>query len=158
MPRSAIVLALGAAIYLVLMGPLGVTFDATPLVVGSVVLVAATAGRAHRLMATALTLIGWGVAVLLTRHGPLPDDREAATFLVAAGLGLLASRLVARLRPGVEVGEGSTVLVVGGMAFFFAFDAAWIYDWPAWTAALVAWASWEALRPRRVLPERLPAR
>lgn len=144
MPRSAGILAVGAVTYLVLMGPLSVTFDATPLIVGLVVLAAGTIGRAPALTATGLTLVGWGLAVLLTRHGPLPDEREAATFLVGAGLGLLASRVVARARPGREVGEGSTVLVVGGAAFFLAFDAAWLYDWPVWTAVLMAWALWEA--------------
>lgn len=96
--------------------------------------------------------------MLLTRHGPLPDNREAATLLVGAGFGLLASRLAARIRPDVEIGEGSTALVVGGLAFFFAFDAAWLYDWPVWAGALVAWASWEVLRPRVRPTGRLPDR
>ncbi len=84
MPRSAGILAVGAVTYLVLMGPLSVTFDATPLIVGLVVLAAGTIGRAPALTATGLTLVGWGLAVLLTRHGPLLDEREAATFLVGA--------------------------------------------------------------------------
>lgn len=152
---SAVVFAAGAVVYAALMGPLGLTFDATPLVVGSIALAAATVGRAPRLTATALTLIGWGAAVLLTRHGPLPDEREAAAFLVGGGLGLVASRVVARVLPKVEVGDGSSVLVVGGTAFFIAFDADWLYDWPAWTAALVAWAAWEAVH-RRATPRRSP--
>jgi hypothetical protein len=148
MPGPAIVLGLGALAYAALLGPLGVTFDATPLVVGSLALAAAVLGRAPRLTATALTLIGWGAAVMLTRHGPLPEAREAASFLVGGGLGLLAARLVARWRPDLDVGDGSAVLVVGGMAFFLAFDADWLYDWPIWSAFLVAWALWEGRSSR----------
>ena len=136
-------------VYAALFGPLGVTFDATPLVVGSIALAAAALGRAPRLTATALTLIGWGVAVMLTRHGPLPDAREAASFLVGGGLGLLTARLLARWRPDLDVGDGSTVLVVGGMAFFLASDVDWLYDWPIWSAFLVGWALWEGLTSRR---------
>ena len=123
MPWSAIVLGLGALVYGGLLGPLGVTFDATPLLFGAIALAAALLGRNPRLTAAALTLIGWGAAVMLTRHGPLPDEREAAAFLVGGGLGLLTARLVARRRPDLDLGDGSSVLVVGGMAFFLAFDA-----------------------------------
>ncbi|MCA1691661.1 MAG: hypothetical protein LC733_05460 [Actinobacteria bacterium] len=86
---------------------------------------------------------------MLTRHGPLPDEREAAAFLVGSGLGLLTARLVARGRPDLDAGDGSSVLVVGGMAFFLAFDADWLYDWPVWCASLVGWALWEWLSSRR---------
>lgn len=149
MPWSAIVLGLGGLIYAGLVGPLGLTFDATPLLVGAIALVAALLGRNPRLIATALTLIGWGAAVMLTRHGPLPGEREAAAFLVGGGLGLLTARLVGRRRPDFDVGDGSSVLVVGGMAFFLAFDADWLYDWPVWCASLVGWALWEWLSSRR---------
>ena len=150
MPPSTIILGVGAVLYALAMGPLGLTFDATPLMIGGIALAAAVLGRASRLSATALTLIGWGAAVMLTRHGPVPDQREAAAFLVGAGLGLLTARLVARTRAGVDVGEGSTVLVVGGMAFYLAFDARWLYDWPIWTALLVGWGVWEWIHHRRV--------
>ena len=149
MPLSPIVFGLGAVIYALALGPLGVTFDATPLMVGAVALAAAVIGRTPPLAATALTLIGWGAAVLLTRHGPVPDEREAAAFLVGAGLGLLTARLVGRARPDVEVGEGSAVLVVGGLAFYLAFDAPWLYDWPIWTAALIGWGGWEWVSEHR---------
>ena len=148
-PWSAAVLALGALLYAGSIGLLGVTFDATPLLVGGIALAAALLGRTPRLTATAFTLIGWGAAVMLTRHGPLPDEREAAAFLVGSGLGLLAARLVGRMRPDLDVGDGSSVLVVGGMAFFLAFDADWLYDWPVWSAALLGWALWEWLSSRR---------
>nr|MDQ3642927.1 hypothetical protein [Actinomycetota bacterium] len=149
MPSSAVILGLGALLYALALGALGLTFDATPLMIGGIALAAAVLGRAPRLTATALTLIGWGAAVMLTRHGPVPDQREAAAFLVGAGLGLLTARLVARARAGVEVGEGSTVLVAGGLAFYLAFDADWLYDWPIWAALLVGWGVWEWIDHRR---------
>lgn len=149
MPSSTVILGVGALLYALALGPLGLTFDATPLMIGGIVLAAALLGRAPRLTATALTLIGWGAAVMLTRHGPVPDEREAAAFLVGAGLGLLTARLVARRRADVEVGEGSTVLVFGGIAFYLAFDADWLYDWPIWTALLVGWGVWEWIHHRR---------
>ncbi len=152
MPPSTAVFGLGAVIYALMLGPFGVTFDATPLIFGAIALAAAVLGRAPGLTATALTLIGWGLAVMLTRHGPVPDEREAAAFLVGAGLGLLAARLVARRRADVDLGEGSTVLVVGGLAFYLAFDADWLYDWPIWSASLLVWAAWEWIRHRGALP------
>ena len=149
MPPSTIVLVLGALIYALLLGALNVTFDATPLIFGVVALAAAILGRAPRLTATALTLIGWGGAVMVTRHGPVPDEREAAAFLVGAGVGLLAARLLGRARPDIAAGAGSTVLIVGGLAFYFAFDADWLYDWPIWSASMVGWGAWEWVVHRR---------
>lgn len=146
MPITALVLVLGAVVYAILQGPLGLTFDATPLLLGVIVATAAIAGRATRLGATALVLAGWGTAVLLVRHGPLPGDREAAAFLVGAGLGLIAARLLARAGPGRELGDGSMAVFLGGLTFYLAFDIAALDEWPLWVAALVAWGAWETVR------------
>lgn len=148
---TAAVFGAGAVIYALMLGLFDVTFDATPLIVGTIALAAAVLGRAPRLVATALTLIGWGAAVMLTRHGPVPNEREAAAFLVGAGLGLLAARLLGWRRADLDLGEGSTVLVAGGLAFYLAYDADWLYDWPIWTAFLLGWAAWEWARHRRAL-------
>lgn len=150
MPRSSLVFLAGAAVYALLQTAGGVTFDATPLTIGIIALVAAVAGRSPGITATAFALIGWGLAVLLVRHGPLPDGREAAAFLVGAGAGLVAAHLLARSRRTRTLGDGSAVLVVGGLAFYFAFDFDWLLDWPVWAATLVAWAAWEAAGRRRV--------
>ncbi len=141
--RPGAVLLGGALVYALALGLLGVTFDATPLLVGLVVLAAAVIGRSPRLVAAGLALSGWGSAVLLVRHGPLPDEREAAAFLLGAGAGLVAARLLARTRPGLDLGDGSMALVAGGIGFYFAFDASWVYDWPFWTVVLLGWAAWE---------------
>lgn len=136
-------LAGGAVLYALCLGGLGATFDLTPLFLGSVVLVAAVAGGRLRLVRTALVLIGWGLAVMAVRHGPLPDIREAPAFLVGAGLGLVVATLVARARPGQNLGDGGTALVLGGLAFYLAFDEPWLVDWPFWAVATAAWAAWE---------------
>ncbi|MGH9224060.1 MAG: hypothetical protein ACRD2W_09840 [Acidimicrobiales bacterium] len=148
MRRSAVVLAAGAGVYAMLQGPFGLTFDATPLLVGVIVLSAATTGGARRLAASGLVLVGWGATVVLVRHGPLPDEREAAAFLVGAGLGLVAARLVSGSadRP---LGDGSTAVVAGGAAFYLAFEWSWLGQWPVWVVVLLVWAGWELARPPR---------
>lgn len=114
---GALVLALGAVAYAVILGPVGLTFDATPLVVGAIALAAAAVGRATHLVASGCALAGWGAAVLVVRHGPLPDTREAAAFLIGAGLGLVAARVMARAGHGRPLADGATALVLGGVAF-----------------------------------------
>lgn len=145
----AATLLVGAMAYALLVGGVGVTFDATPLLVGLVALAAAVLGHSTRMVATGLALAGWGAAVLLVRHGPLPDDREAVAFLVGAGAGLVVARVIARARPDLQLGDGSVALVAGGIAFYLAFDATWIDDWPLWTAVMVGWAAWEARQTGR---------
>lgn len=145
---AGLVIAAGAAAYALALGPGGVTFDVTPLFLGAVALAAAVLGGRLVLVSTALGLMGWGAAVMLVRHGPLPDAREAPAFLVGAAVGLAVAALLARARPGLRLGDGSLALVVGGLGFYFAFDEPDLYDWPVWTAVLVVWAAWELVRPR----------
>lgn len=86
------VLLVAAVGYALGVGSGGVTFDITPLATG----LAGVIGRAWRLVPIGLVLAGWGVAVVLVRHGPLPSGREAPAFLVGAGVGMLAAQVVAR--------------------------------------------------------------
>jgi hypothetical protein len=143
-------LLLGAAVFAVLRGIVGVTFNATPLLLGLVVVAAMALRGRQASWGAGLVLTCWGAAVLLVREGPLPDGREAAAFLVAAGIGLLLAGLVvpAAHRGGALMG-GALTLVYGGLAFYFAFDTARLLDWPVWTIALVLWASVELVRARR---------
>ncbi len=148
-PAAAI--AVGAAAYAALVGGLGVTFNATPLIVGVVALVAAGLGRTDRLLPIAATLIGWGAAVLLVRDGPLPDAREAPAFLVGIALGLLAGHhLLRRMGSSASLVGGAWASLSGGLAFYLAYDVDALADWPVWTAFLGAWAVTEAFRARRV--------
>lgn len=141
---AGLVLLAGAGAYALALGPGGVTFDVTPLAVGLVVVVAGLASRSDRLVVIALPLIGWGAAVLATRHGPVPDDREAPAFLMGAGLGLVAATLLAR-RVGASTTGAAAAVVSGGAAFYLAFDVEAVSRWPLWAGALVVWAGWEAL-------------
>ena len=145
MPRSALVLALGAGVYALAIAALGVTFNATPLIIGLVVLAAALVGDRPQLTGTGLVLVGWGAAVLGVREGPLPADRTAAAFLLGAGLGLVLTRLLHRLT-GTDLGDGAYAVMSGGLAFYLAYDVPELGEWPVWAAALLAWAVWEAAR------------
>lgn len=127
----------GAAAYWYAVERLGVTFDATPLIFGLVALVGSAVRP--RLLASAVLLLVWGGVVLLVRHGPLPDDREAPLFLLAFGVG--AALLVALRRwipPKVALESVAAVLVGGGAGFYLAgedtvFTSAWF-----WSAVLLA--------------------
>ncbi len=141
-----LVLAGGAVVYALALGPGGATFDLTPLLVGAIVVAAAYLGSRRDLLPTGCVLAGWGAAVMLVRHGPLPGEREAPAFLVGAGIGLVAVSLLARRR---AVGGGGLALVVGGLGFYLAFDDPSLFnDWPLWTVVLAAWAAWELARSR----------
>jgi glucan phosphoethanolaminetransferase (alkaline phosphatase superfamily) len=125
----------GAAGYLLLVGVVGVTFDATPLVFGTVMLVAAR--YRPRLIVAAAALLLWGAAVLLARHGPVPADREAALVMVAFGLaGLLMVWPRALVPPRVALEGLSVVLLAGGAAFYLAYDLPVLTDARLWAAAL----------------------
>lgn len=94
---AGVVLAVAAAVYAGLVGGAGVTFDITPLAVGLAAVAAGLVGRRRRrLVPIGLTLVGWGAAVLLVLNGPLPDDRQAAGYLIGTAVGLLAASAVAR--------------------------------------------------------------
>ena len=135
--RAAAVYAIGAALYYAAIDGLGVTFDATPLLIGAVMLAASVFRR--RLLASAVLLLAWGAAVLLVRHGPLPDHREAPVFLIAFGLAMAALVLLRRwLDPRIALESAAIVLLAGGLAFYGAFasdvfTSAWL-----WSAALLA--------------------
>src|SRR5918992_3851946 len=115
---TPLVLLLGAGAYGFSVEALGLTFNATPLFCGAVVLVAA-AGR-RELVPPALALVGWGASVLLVREGGLPDDREAGAFLVGATAGLLAAYALGRLYPRIARGMGGAIATVlaGGLALY----------------------------------------
>jgi len=142
---SGIVLVAAAAAYAAALGVGGVTFNATPLLVGLAAIVAGAAGRTTRLMSVGLALAGWGVAVLAVRNGPLPDNRSAPAFLVGVALGLLAADRFA-LRRHERITGAIIASVVAGLAFYAAYDVAALGRWPAWAIALALWGGWELVR------------
>lgn len=147
--RGGLLLVAGAGVYALLVGALGVTFDATPLILGLVALAAGVLGPSGGLVPPGLALVGWGAAVLLVRAGPIADAREAPAFLVGAGLGVLAAVLLSRGNASAARPVGAAVAVVlGGLAFFLAYDLSELSDWPLWATALVAAGAGELARAR----------
>ncbi len=142
---AGFVLIAGAAVYAVLVGAAGVTFNCTPLVIGVSACAAGLLGRSRRLVPIGLTLVGWGAAILLVRDGPLPDDRVAPAYLVGAAIGLLAAHAVARPWHLSLTGALMTALI-SGTVFYVAYDIDTLADWPVWAAALTVWGAFEVVR------------
>lgn len=142
------VLVVAAIIYALGVGGGGVTFDITPLAVGLAAVLAGLIGRAWRLVPIGLVLAGWGLAVVLMRHGPLPEGREAPAFLVGAGVGMLAAQVVAR-RHRLTLTGATITLIIGGLSFYAAYDIAALGRWPVWAVSLAAWGTYEAFLVRR---------
>lgn len=137
----------GAVVYALLLGAAGVTFNVTPLAFGAVVAAAAVAGGSPRLGSIAAGLVGWGVAVVLVRSGPLPDDHESAAFLVGAAAGVAVGSVIA-YRGGIPATAAAITLVSSGVAFYFEIDHPSVLgSWRFWAVVLLAWALWEWWRP-----------
>ena len=150
---AAATLGGAALLYAVALGAGGVTFDVTPLFIGLSALAAGLLGRSRHLLPPGAVLCGWGAAVLLIRHGPLPADREAPGFLIGVGVGLVAAHLLAR-RTGASTLGAAMTAATGGLAFYAAYDISALGRWPVWAGALVVWAIWEAVIHPRI--ERSP--
>lgn len=150
---GALVLLSGAAVLLVLRGVVGVTVDATPLLVGVPAVVAGIVGRRANLLAAGLTLSGFGLAVLAVRHGGLPAAREAPAVVIGVAAGILLAAVATRWldRPG-DLAVGGLAALGAGLAFWFAYDTAVVLSYWVWTGGLVAWAGAElwAARSRGV--------
>jgi len=144
----------GAGAYALAYGALGVTFNATPLSIGVIALLAGLVGTRRHLVPVGLALAGWGVGVLLAAEVDGLGDRTTALHVVGFGAGLGLVRLLA---PAEERGSwltsASLAVLVSGLAYLMAFDVGQLGKWQAWTAAMVLWGLWE-LRPS---PERAGA-
>lgn len=140
-----LVLAGGALAYSAMVGYGDVTFNVTPLVVGLAAVIAGALGRAPHLVPIGTTLVGWGLAVLAVREGPLPDEREAPAFVIGLGAGLVAGRLLTS-RTHTPLGGAAITVLVAGVALYFATDLRVLIEWPTWTGLLLLWAAWETYR------------
>lgn len=150
-----ILLGVGAAFYAIVQGAADITFNATPLTVGIIAMIAGLASGIDRLVPIGLTLVGWGTAVMLVREGPLPDDREAPSFMIGVAIGLLLALLYGR-RVGVEITGAIVTAIVGGISFYLAFDVDEVFDWPLWAIAIALWAAFEAARLAWISSNRSP--
>jgi hypothetical protein len=146
--RVAVVLAAGAALFALARGALDVSFNATPLLLGLIAVVATLVRPGLRAWGLPAVLTVWGAAVLLVRDGPLPDPREAAVYLAAIGAGLLLGALTTTPAKRDDAWRGGAVTALsGGVLFFLAYDVALLTGWTLYVVALLAWAAWE-LRPQ----------
>jgi len=139
--RAAGPVYLAAAIaYFVAVEALGVTFDATPLLV-AIAMMAAGVVRG-RFPGAALPLASWGIAVLLVRHGPLADEREAPAFIVALAIGIALLVLLKGTRLEIDLATAvmgtAAVMAFGGVAFYLGFAYGMFLDAWFWALALAA--------------------
>ncbi len=144
---SALLLLAGAAVYALAVGGLGITFNATPLVIGVSALLAGLAGDRRHLIPVGLALCGWGVGVLTAAEIRSLEDRTTALHVVGFGAGLVLVRLVApKDRRGSWLTSASIAVLVSGLSFLGAADVEQLTTWWAWALAMAAWSIWE-LRP-----------
>ncbi len=119
---AAIYLA-GAAAYFLLVEVLGANFLITPLFMGGIMLVAST--QRPRLLAPAVLLGCWGLAVLLLNRGVLSGNRTAAVYIAAFGLASLILLLLRRrLSPPIALEGAAVVMIVSGLALYASYDVA----------------------------------
>jgi hypothetical protein len=146
---SGLVLLVGAGGYALAQGALGVTFNATPLMIGVIALLAGLVGTRRHLVPVGLALAGWGVGVLLAAEVDGLGDRTTALQVVGFGAGLGLVRLVAPAEQrGSWLTSASLAVLVSGLSYLLAFDMDQLGKWQGWTVAIVLWGLWE-LRPSR---------
>ncbi len=134
---AAGVYALGAALYFVLVQLAGLTFQATPLIFGGTLLVASV--FRPRVLAAALLLLCWGVAVALLNAGALPEARTGAAYMVAFGVAAAVMMLLRRwIAPPVALQSAAAVLLAGGLALYGAFDVDALGRGWLWTLVVLA--------------------
>lgn len=143
MPISArfgpsVALLAGAVAFYLLRPVLGLGFAITPLVVGVTATAAvALTPPARRSWVVPGVLVGWGLAVLLSREGVLPSEREGAATLVAIGIGiLLGAAATPSARRDEALRGGALALLGGGLLYWFAFEVAELRTWWAWALGL----------------------
>ena len=150
MVRAAVALAIGALAYALAEGVARLTFSATPLFIGVIVLTAAVVGGERHLTPNGLVLACWGAAVLAVGHGPIPGNRTAPGYLIGMAVGLFAVAFLANDHDRAAwTKTAALTAVAGGLAFYLAFDIAALDAWQLWATLLLGWAGLEALHPGR---------
>lgn len=126
----------GAAAYYAALQGLGVTFQATPLILG-IVMLAASIFRA-RLLASAVLLLAWGAAAIALEYEWLPRERSSAVYMIAFGLAALALLLLRRrVAPRVALESAAIIMLVGGLSFFAAYEVDALGRPWLWSLALI---------------------
>ena len=129
---AAAVYAAGAVLYFVAREALGMEFTLSPLFYGLMLL---AAGYFHRpLLAPAIVLICWGVAVVLDGKGPLAEGRTAQVHTFGFGLGALLLWLLRdRIDPAGSLQTVAIVMLVVAVWYYFVDDfpvleRAWLWS------------------------------
>ena len=129
---AAAVYAAGAVVYFVAREALGMEFTLSPLFYGLMLLGAASFRRP--LLAPAIVLICWGVAVVLDGKGPLEEGRTAQVHTFGFGLGaLLLWLLRGRIEPAGSLQTVAIVMLVVAVWYYFVDDypvleRAWLWS------------------------------
>lgn len=151
--RRGIVLLVGAALLVLLIGTDALEFYWLPLITGLVYLAAAAVGgRGGALWATGFMVTGWGIAVLLVSEEVVGMQYGPAAFLLGLGIGgVLAA--VAHQRGLISVSPLGVAATVALAGLFLAAEIRGLDNVVAgnvypYAILLAIWGAWE-LRPGR---------
>jgi hypothetical protein len=134
---AAAVYAAGAVIFFVLRQVVNVDFLLSPLLYG-LILLAGSYFR-PRLLASAVILLTWGVAVLLDGKGPLAADRTAQVFMVGFGVSAVFLLLLRRwVDSRVALESLAVILIVAGIWYYFEKEHSVFREPWLWSAVLLA--------------------
>jgi len=134
---AAAVYAAGAALYFVAREAFDMDFLASPLFYGVMLLVASY--FRPRLLASAVVLICWGVAVLADGNGPLEEGRTASVHTFGFGVGALLCLLLRRWIPErVALESLAIIMIVVGLWYYFVHEFSVLEDAWLWSAVFLA--------------------
>lgn len=112
--RQGVILLVGAIAIVLVIGSSPTGFYWTPLALGLVYLAGAISGGPQgSYWATAVSLVGWGAAVVVVRQLN-PDLDTSGLYLLGAGLGATAGMLLARRGFAVDPLGLTITIAVGG--------------------------------------------
>lgn len=129
---AAAVYAAGAVTYYIARESFDLDFLASPLFYGAMLLIASYFRR--RLLASAVILICWGLAVLLDGRGPIEPGRTAQVHVFGFGVGALLCLLLRRwISDRVALESLAVIMIVVGLWYYFvyqfsALEEAWLWS------------------------------
>lgn len=83
------------------------------------------------------------------RRVPPRYGRQAPAYLLGIAIGIATARLVSRPEERTFLFTAAAVTAtIGSIAFYLAYDLAWLGGWEPWTLTTLAWAANQARPPR----------
>lgn len=117
--RQGVILLVGAIVIVLTIGSSPTGFHWTPLAVGLVYLAgAASGGPQGSYWATAVVLVGWGLAVVVVRQLN-PNLDTSGLYLAGAGIGATIGMLLARRGFAVDPLGTAITIAIGGTVLAF---------------------------------------